>query len=225
MAEVPLEAVKVPVSGGIVDAVPAEAVVKDVAPGAAVDGTSPKIWSTLLKKITCPKFGVIWPLGKLLSTIHAGKQQMGVVANVFIQAGEEAVDIASRNTVDEGVVVYVLELTNGVFISRNAASVMGVDSVEQELADSRRLEAQRQKLLKYAESHSAPKGPLPTEAVVPDDSAKLRRAELENKRLRDKVDDLTRSSEERRSSRTSPAATGEPKVKKIKAVTVSPFSR
>jgi hypothetical protein len=56
MAEVPLEAVKVPVSGGIVDAVPAEAVVKDVAPGAAVDGTSPKIWSTLLKKITCPKF-------------------------------------------------------------------------------------------------------------------------------------------------------------------------
>ena len=147
MVEVPLDAVKAPASGGIVDAVPAAAVVHDLDEGAAVGGTSPKIWTKQLVKITCPKFGTIWPVGKLLSTIHAGEQQMGVVANVFIQAGDTSVDISSRDTVDEGVVVYVLELTNGVFISRNAASVLGVDSEEQELAARQRLEAQRQKLL------------------------------------------------------------------------------
>ena len=79
MVEVPLDAVKVPASGGIVDAVPAAAVVHDLDEGAAVGGTSPKIWTKQLVKITCPKFGTIWPVGKLLSTIHAGEQQMGVV--------------------------------------------------------------------------------------------------------------------------------------------------
>eukprot|EP01047_Picozoa_sp_COSAG01_P051790 COSAG01_NODE_5380_length_4295_cov_312.910867_1_plen_104_part_00 len=68
MAEVSLEAVKVPVSGSIVDAVPAEAVVHDVDPGAAVGGTSPKIWTKQLKKITCPKFGTKTEFRRRLKT-------------------------------------------------------------------------------------------------------------------------------------------------------------
>ena len=88
MVEVPLDAVKAPASGGIVDAVPAAAVVHDLDEGAAVGGTSPKIWSKQLVKITCPKFGTIWPVGKLLSTIHAREQQMGMVLQAACRARE-----------------------------------------------------------------------------------------------------------------------------------------
>ena len=63
------------------DVLPATAVTQDTAADMSA-APIPKIWTNVPRKIVDPKRGVIWPHGKLLSTIHDARRGRGGAARV-----------------------------------------------------------------------------------------------------------------------------------------------